>query len=199
MKISTTAAPQAQTELVERILEGDPQAFNSFVRSEHAMLFGATRQILEHQEDAEDTYYQALEKVWRKRGSFKKRSAFTTFVITIVKNAAIDLIDKRRRERVIFDYVPDTNARGRIKISWNSSVAPETPATEMERHELREQIFSAICLLSEEKREAFCLYELEGMDYQQIAERTGEKRGTIQSRIFYARQELRTRLAHLRN
>ena len=51
--------------------------------------------------------------------------------------------------------------------------------------------------LSREKREAFALFEIEGLTHQEIAELTGAKVETVRTRVHYARKEFERLAAEL--
>ncbi|HET6410164.1 MAG TPA: sigma-70 family RNA polymerase sigma factor, partial [Chthoniobacteraceae bacterium] len=55
-------------------------------------------------------------------------------------------------------------------------------------------IDAAIQRLSPEHREVIVLREIEGLEYQEIAERIGIPLGSVMSRLFYARKKLQTML-----
>jgi RNA polymerase sigma-70 factor (ECF subfamily) len=55
----------------------------------------------------------------------------------------------------------------------------------------RQQIDRALKQLPEQARTVFVLRELEGLSYEEIADATGVKLGTVRSRLFYARKRLK--------
>jgi len=78
--------------------------------------------------------------------------------------------------------------------------APTAPKQEkrpdeaLEQSELQRQIEDAIGKLSEEHRDVILLREVQGLDYKEIAEVTGNSLGTIMSRLHYARKKLQSYL-----
>ena len=68
------------------------------------------------------------------------------------------------------------------------------PGVELERAELRKMMAEAIDQLPDEARETLILREVEGMPYAEIAEKLGIPKGTVMSRLHYARKRLQQQL-----
>jgi len=60
--------------------------------------------------------------------------------------------------------------------------------------EIRARIDAAISKLSDEHRAVIVMRELDGMEYQEIADALGCSIGTVMSRLFYARRKLQSTL-----
>ena len=65
------------------------------------------------------------------------------------------------------------------------------PAAEVARKELRDRLGSAIERLPDGARETLLLREVEGLSYAEIAEALAIPKGTVMSRLHYARKQLR--------
>jgi RNA polymerase sigma-70 factor (ECF subfamily) len=68
------------------------------------------------------------------------------------------------------------------------------PSERLSDQELRARMDEALGKLSEEHRVVIVLREIQGLEYQEIATRTGASLGTVMSRLFYARKKLQTLL-----
>ena len=66
-----------------------------------------------------------------------------------------------------------------------------TPEARVADTQTRQQIDNALKTLPEQIRTVFVLRELEGLSYEQIADVTGIKLGTVRSRLFHARKRLK--------
>ena len=71
------------------------------------------------------------------------------------------------------------------------------PDREMERGEIMKVFHEALDELSPEHRLAITLREVDGLSYEEIAETMKCRKGTVMSRIFYARQKMQERLKEL--
>jgi RNA polymerase sigma-70 factor (ECF subfamily) len=61
----------------------------------------------------------------------------------------------------------------------------------MANAQTRQQIDNALKMLPDQARTVFVLRELEGLSYEEIADATGIKIGTVRSRLFHARKRLK--------
>jgi RNA polymerase sigma-70 factor (ECF subfamily) len=73
----------------------------------------------------------------------------------------------------------------------------DTPEHELLRQEIESTVMAAVGRLPTELREAITLREVEGLSYEEIAERMGCPIGTVRSRIFRAREAIDTQLKPL--
>jgi RNA polymerase sigma-70 factor (ECF subfamily) len=105
-------------------------------------------------------------------------------------------IDWLRRKQVQGEMEFD-DAVGLQNIDPASATTPRhdlAPATRLSDKEIRARIDTAIARLTPEHREVIVLREIEGLEYQEIADRVGISIGTVMSRLFYARKKLQTML-----
>jgi RNA polymerase sigma-70 factor (ECF subfamily) len=141
--------------------------------------------------DAEDVTQEVLIKAVRALPSFKGESAVGTWLFRIMVNTCID-------------YRRKTGIRKNTSLTRTGEDGEETvlelkdpgplPEQELETMELREVIQKALDRLSPEHRIIVVLHDLQGFKYQEIAQLIGANLGTVKSRLFYARQELRNLL-----
>jgi RNA polymerase sigma-70 factor (ECF subfamily) len=72
-----------------------------------------------------------------------------------------------------------------------------TPEHELARHEIEQTVFATVEKLPEELRDAITLREVDGLSYEEIAERMNCPIGTVRSRIFRAREAIDEKLRPL--
>ena len=161
----------------------------------HQRVYGVVYGILHHVEDSQEVSQQVWVKVWKKLDAFKSESGFFTWLYRIASNASLDFI--RRRARIKESALEDG-------VEAFADAQPERPASvvsrpdrEMEREEVREVFAKAVQELTPEHRAAITLREVEGLSYEEIAKALGCRKGTVMSRIFYARKQLQERLKDL--
>jgi RNA polymerase sigma-70 factor (ECF subfamily) len=70
----------------------------------------------------------------------------------------------------------------------------EGPHDALARKELGRKIQEVLSKLSEEHRAVIVLREVDGLDYEEIAKAIGAPKGTVMSRLFYARKALQKAL-----
>src|ERR1700721_2775795 len=89
-----------ESELIERVLRGQHEAFRELVRPcEHAV-FMATQAILKNEGDAEDAAQEAILKAFTNLAKFRGDSKFSTWLVRIATNEALMKLRKERRHKL---------------------------------------------------------------------------------------------------
>ena len=175
-------------ELLASARAGDAAAFAALVERYQDRIVRLVRGMVP-ESDTEDVTQEAFLKAYRKLGAFDGRSSFYTWIYRIAANTAMDWRKKERHRR----HVP-------LPVSPEGEDATESlaegPETSARRRELGEKIDAAVAALPEKYHEILVLREIEGLSYEEIAERLSMSKGTVESRLFRARERLRERLGH---
>jgi RNA polymerase sigma-70 factor, ECF subfamily len=171
-------------ELVQRIRSGDKAAFQELVSLYSDDLFGLAYSLLGNAADAEDALQQTLLGAFSRIDSFEGRSSLNTWLVRILYNQA----SKLRRYRRVRRMAPIDTRDGTVE-------GGPTPRSESTAAAVDSKVDLTAMLeeLSPEHREILVLRELERMSYDELAETLKIPRGTVESRLFRARQELRRR------
>jgi RNA polymerase sigma-70 factor (ECF subfamily) len=179
--------------LVRLCQEGDRDAFNQLVTRHRQRAFVMVYQIVRNEEDAWDIAQDGFVKAWKSIGRFRGESAFATWLHRILRNVAIDWL---RRCRAVGGGEFD-DARGLSGVEPGAATLPRgelAPVDLLSDAELRGRIEQALAKLSDEHRVVIVMREMQGLEYQEIAEHVGCSLGTVMSRLFYARKKLQTLL-----
>jgi len=152
--------------------------------------FGLALRVLRDEEQARDVVQDAFLKAYGALDRFEGRSSFYTWLHRIVMNLCLD---RKRRDRSSRHVEWSEQVEREVEADPDS---PETPgpALALERAELRAQLAQAIAGLPEDARCTLELREIEGLSYQEIAECLGVPKGTVMSRLHYARRRVRSAL-----
>jgi RNA polymerase sigma-70 factor (ECF subfamily) len=182
-----------EPELIARSQSGDAAAFNELVTRYRQRAFAMIYQMVRNEEDAWDLAQDGLLKAWRNIRLFRGDAQFFTWLYRILMNVTIDWL---RRKQVKGETEFDDTV-GLHSIEPASTTTPRgdlAPALRLADKEIRARIDSAIARLSPEHREVIVLREIDGLEYQEIADHAGISIGTVMSRLFYARKKLQTQL-----
>ena len=152
--------------------------------------FGLALRVLRDEEQARDVVQDAFLKAYGALDRFEGRSSFYTWLHRIVMNLCLD---RKRRERSSRRVEWSEEVEREIEADPETPETPE-PALALERAELRAQLAQAIAVLPEDARRTLELREIEGLSYQEIAECLGVPKGTVMSRLHYARRRVRSAL-----
>ena len=190
------AVAPADGELVERARRGDREAFRVLVERYQRKVAALAIGMLRNREDALDVVQDTFTKAFQSLDKFKGDSSFYTWIYRIGVNLCID---HQRRESRYVQTAGDLDDGG-------EDVAPPS-ADELERDEPFEMarsseigahLVEAINELTPEHRAVILLREVDGLSYEEISQVLDCPKGTVMSRLHYARRHLQARLKGLR-
>jgi RNA polymerase sigma-70 factor (ECF subfamily) len=174
--------------LLERAREGQLEAFNDLVTCYQDQLFGLIVRMVPDRDQAADCVQEAFFSAYRNLRGFRGGSV-KSWLHRIAVNAAMDL--QRARKRRPSQPYPELEDD-----SWQPPAGEEADpvrtALTTERHRA---LNDALATITDDQRAAIVLFDIEGYDYQEIADMTGVSLGTVKSRIHRGRLALRDRLA----
>ena len=181
-------------DLVARVQRGDSAAFDLLVRKyQHRTAALISRYIndwSEVQDVAQDTFVRAYKAI----GGFRGDAQFSTWLHRIAVNTAKNhLVAGNRRPPTDDVEIEDAeHFESGLRLRDN-----DTPERELMRQQLEQTVLRAVEELPQELREAITFREVEGMSYEEIAERMDCPIGTVRSRIFRAREAIDERMKPL--
>jgi RNA polymerase sigma-70 factor (ECF subfamily) len=181
--------------LVRAARQGDTSAFEELVARHSNRIYARAFSMVRNEEEAIDLTQEAWIKGWQRLSQFLGESSFATWITRIVINRCLDYLRKQKRQRT--ESIEELNAESG-GIERHMPIATVNPTARLERAELRQLIDQALGRLSYEHRTVLVLREFEQMEYQDIAKTMGCTRGTVMSRLFYARRKMAALLAGLK-
>jgi RNA polymerase sigma-70 factor, ECF subfamily len=168
----------SDAELVGLVRRGDPRAadrlLERYLRACRAVALAITGNEADADDVCQDAFVAALARIEHCRDP----SRFGGWLLQIVRNHARNALRHRAVRRA--------DSLGDVEVA-----APGTPAADLDRAELREQLLAALGTLPEVQREVVLLHDLEGWKHREIADRLDLPAGTVRSHLHHARQSLR--------
>ncbi len=161
--------------LIRRAKAGDREAFGRLMERFQAPVYRVVRGILSDAADAEDVAQEAFLRAFESLKKFRGESGFFTWLYRIAVNEALRA--RKRRNFAPLEAVPEAE-----------SPRPELPDEDGPSLAALERLLGR---LSDEFRSIVVLRDIEGLSYQDIAETLEIPMGTVESRLFRARRELR--------
>ncbi|MFQ6007515.1 MAG: RNA polymerase sigma factor [Candidatus Zixiibacteriota bacterium] len=174
-------------ELVDRFINGDHEAFAELVRRYQKKIYSLAFQFLGNHLDADEVVQETFVRVYRRRQELKGIKYFSTFLLKIATNYAIDLLRKRRGHTGIVDEA--LSLPRNIQIDLSRQVA--TPGEEVEDKELMVEIRRALDQLPPRQRITAVLHDVEGYSTAEIARVLDCPQATVRSNLFIARSKLK--------
>lgn len=181
-------------DLVRRVQSGERNAFDMLVRKYQYRVAALVRRYVRDEAEAEDIVQESFIRAWRALPGFRGDAQFYTWLYRIAVNTAKNHLVSRGRRPVTEDI--DDEERGAVREA-ESLQDVATPENEALRSEMEGLVLAAVAGLAPELRDALTLREVEGLSYEEIAERMHCPIGTVRSRIFRARTAIDVQLRPL--
>ena len=184
-------AETTDNELVEAALAGSAEAYGHLVARFERPLLSLIRRMVQNSETAEDLAQEAFVKAFRHLKRFDLERKFSSWLFKIAHNTTLDHLRRRQLQTVPLEATSDPDEG-----SWEVLAAPEHdgPEARAERQNLTSGVEAALAKLKPAYREILLLRFLEGLAYDEIAEVTGLKMGTVKVHLHRARKLLATEL-----
>jgi RNA polymerase sigma-70 factor (ECF subfamily) len=172
------------TELLRRASRGDGAAFQALAERHARYLSGLAVALAGNPFDADDLIQETLLAAFAAAGSFRGEASVKTWLVKILarQSALLRRTAKRRIE-----------VTGPLTANENMTHVPST-TSETAAVDARLDLATLLAEVSPEHRAVVVLRELEGLSYGEIAAALALPRGTVESRLFRAREQLRSLL-----
>lgn len=189
-----TSQQQVDQELVQRVQRGDMAAFDLLVRKYQHRIAALIGRYIRDWSECQDVTQDTFIRAYRAIGNFRGDAQFYTWLHRIAVNTAKNHLAANNRRPPTEDIeigdaeLYDGGARLRDT---------DTPERELMRQEMELSVMRAVDALPEELRMAITLREVDGLSYEEIAQRMDCPIGTVRSRIFRAREAIDAQLRPL--
>lgn len=184
-------------ELIERVRRGETEAFAELVRTYQDRVYNTCWRLCGHLEDARDLTQEAFLKAFEGLDRFRQQSSFYTWIFRIAVNLALShRRSAKRRGNVSLDHLTAAHGTQAEELARRvHQVAEATdPPGALSDAELLGRAAHALHELDEDYRAVVVLRDIEGFDYQQIADILEIPPGTVRSRLHRGRMAIRTAL-----
>ena len=178
--------------LVERVQNGDKQAFGLLVAKYQRKLMRLLSRLIRDAAEVEDVAQETFVKAYRALPSFRGDSAFYTWLYRIGINTAKNYLVSQGRRAPTSTGFDSEEAESFDEGEQLRDI--NTPERMLLSKQIGETVESAMEALPDDLRTAIVLRELEGLSYEEIAGIMGCPIGTVRSRIFRAREAIAERL-----
>lgn len=178
--------------LMARVQSGDQGAFATLLERWERPVKAVIARIVLNAGDAEDLAQETFVRLWQQRGTFRAGAEFRPWLLAIAVNLARNRLRWwRRRPEVELQEWSEAPAGGAAA----GGAAPGRNAGEhLEHTERAEAVRQAIAALPVDLREAIVLFEYDELSQAEIAAVVGATPKAVETRIFRAREKLRTAL-----
>ncbi len=182
--MAAPAAGEADEAVAARAAAGEEAAFETLVSRYQARLYRLACRLTGDPGEAQDVLQEGFLAAYRSLATFRGEARFSTWLYRIAFNLAMSH-GRKRRPLTIMDT--DDTTRNIEPVSTEHS-----PSEPLEAAVRVAGVQAAIQDLADEHRQVVVLRELEGCDYEQIADILEIPIGTVRSRLFRARACLKS-------
>jgi len=194
----STAVP-ADKDLLQQCRQGDMRAFEVLVKRYQDRVFNATYRFCGNYQDACELTQETFLRAMRGIAGFRGDAKFYTWLFRIALN--LTRSHRRRAGRRRFRSLDD--CPGTLEASSQAAgllgAGQADPAQQALKAEQHSRVMAALGRLAQQYRAVIVLKDVDGLDYQEIAEILDIPVGTVKSRAHRGRQALREYLADLVN
>jgi RNA polymerase sigma-70 factor (ECF subfamily) len=191
--LSNRRMDKAETEAIRGVLAGNRDAYRVLMDRHFCSVTRVAFRITGNEADAEEVAQEAFLRAYNKLPSFRQDSAFSTWIMRIAMNTAINLVERRNRDLSyhaprIADEPSVTNHTVRIA---DTQAGPESILLNCEAINLRR---AAMAELTPMERTAFTLRHMEDVSMAEIASALNVTSNSAKQAVFRAVSKLRRSL-----
>ncbi len=182
MSVVEVEKPQeSDVELARKSAAGDGQAFEELYRRHFRRVYLLSLRMMGNPTEAEDMTQEVFVNLFRKIGSFRGESAFTTWLHRMTVNQVLMHFRKRSTRSELTTEEGETPIQI-VKGTENPNAMPVVDRIALE---------NAIGQLPPGYRTVFVLHDIEGYEHEEIARMLKVAEGTSKSQLHKARLKLR--------
>ncbi len=181
-------------ELVRRVQRGDSTAFDALVRKYQHRIVGLIGRYISDWSECQDVAQDTFIRAYRAMPNFRGDAQFYTWLHRIAVNTAKNHLVAQNRRPPTDDIEVGDAEHFDTAIRLRDT---DTPERELMRQQVEQTVMRVVEGLPEDLRVAISLREVDGLSYDEIAQRMGCPIGTVRSRIFRARDAIDAELSPL--
>jgi len=199
--VDADPADQRAAELLRRAQTGDRGAYGRLVVLYQDRVYNAVLRMVGDRDEAAELTQEAFTRGLANLETFRGEAGPYTWLFRIAMNLTISQLRRGQRHRIFSlnqasgtgdSHRSDDQAAGLVdRVRQTSKDRPEAA---MEERERAEQVVAALGRIDPDYRAVLVMRDVEGFDYQQMADVLGIALGTLKSRLFRARIALRDEL-----
>ncbi len=177
---------KSDEELMQQFQIGNETSFVTLYERYKLAIYRFLYRKLGHQARAEDLTQEVFVALVEHCKEWRQESSFKTYLYRIAHNRAIS--EMRRSEyKVMIEADNEANTKKVARVATTGI----SPAASVEQHQLQIKVQKALTMLDKEYREPIVLREYEDLSYEEISVILEIPVGTVKSRIFRGKAELK--------
>ena len=183
VKLKVETYDMDETELILKFKQGDKFAFRQLVEKYQDSVINTCYRFLRNKEEAEEVAQEVFLKVYLSFNTYQPKTKFSTWLFKIVMNSCLNKLRDKKKFSL-----------SRLDEDLHAS-SENQPDKSLEQEELRMLVRNAVDSLPENQRTVILLNQYENFSYQDMAKILDCSVSAIESRLFRAKESLRTKLS----
>jgi len=167
----------------------EAESFELFVRNYQNMVFSTAMRLLANEAEAEDIAQEVFLKAYRRFAELRDSPTAGGWLKKVATNLSLNHLSRYRARWRFFSEMRAGGGEEEIEYA-----APEDLREEVARADCRELVEEALQTLPAAQRVPLVLFHLEGLRYEEIAEKLKVSLGKVKTDIFRGRRALRRKL-----
>jgi len=181
----------SDSQIIERTLDGEPDAFNTLVIRWERQIYGLTLRMLGRDDEAKDATQETFLSAYRNLSKFRGEAKFSSWIYRIALNVCNTRLRGRARNAISIEEQYEA-------VGFEIPADTEDLGTDIQRDQVTAYVRRALQALPPEMRQVIIMKEYEGLKFSEIAEVLAIPISTVKTRMYTGLNELRKRLEHLR-
>ncbi|KEO84543.1 RNA polymerase sigma factor [Tumebacillus flagellatus] len=172
--------------LIREVLAGDETCYRLLVERYQSLVYTIALRMVRDRTEAQDIAQDVFLKAYRTLGDFREEASFKTWICKIATNRSIDW---KRKHGVRQEKTAQVE-----EAAWIPDTGVERPDQALIRRETQAEVRRVIEEMPEKYRSILVMYHFQNMSYQDIAEDQKISPRTVETRLYRAKQMMRTAL-----
>jgi len=181
----------SDSQIIERTLGGEPEAFNVLVRRWERQIYGLTLRLLGRDEEAKDATQETFLSAYRNLAKFRGEAKFSSWIYRIALNVCNTKLKGRSRVTISIEEQREISG-------FELAADTEDLGSNIQQQQVARVVRRALQALPAEMRQVIIMKEYEGLKFSEIADVLGIPLSTVKTRMYTGLAELKKRLDHLR-
>ena len=166
-------------DIIEELTEGNQEAFRMVFKAAYPQVRAFSKGFTKNDADADDIAQQVFIKLWTKRAILANVRNFETYLYTITKNTVLNHMASQKAFMVDISDVR------------NLSTENTSPLEQIEASDLQLLIDMTVENMPPQRQAVYKLSRVEGLSNDQIAEKLGLQKKTVENHLNLALGEIR--------
>jgi RNA polymerase sigma-70 factor (ECF subfamily) len=185
-KSKSPTQKMSEAEAIDASMAGDQRAFEVLYNLHKRRVYSLCLRMVNNVAEAEDLTQEAFMQLFRKISTFRKESAFSTWLHRLTVNVVLMHLRKKGLDEVSLDQEPDEDGQELPKKEYGGEDLNLVGAVD------RVTLEKSIAELPRGYKTIFVLHDIEGYEHNEIAEIIGCSIGNSKSQLHKARMKLRS-------